>query len=383
VVLVVLAITSGDKGLWNAVRGRPALEESEDAAEVGELCESRQGRWWSIVGPVPISEPSGWLTVPHDRTRILDKSYAVGPLTVRPGGKRLVEYLALEPMALEGTTCFESWPLLVEGAWDEGPEHISVPTPDELRATQGRWIAGERKIARDVRRLSAILALVWNEPWQVRTAPKQSSQLAPEVPDSRHPPSTWFDDDEYPEPHEETLPGWAVTAWDQIEQDQNLGSALLSWHEGLLLTPAHPSFAHVAFMGAIEELSYSSAFVGAMPSPEAPCGACGLARSGHSQRFWAMVTQAASADQVTDLRKWEVTRKRGATAHGAGLHGIEEIYGSVILLDFVPPPEGQKTGSFEFSPSDPVSHFMFKVLPAVRDIARRLLLRALEGVSEG
>ncbi|MGC1184262.1 MAG: hypothetical protein WBA31_03805 [Candidatus Dormiibacterota bacterium] len=308
---------------------------------------------------------------------MLDQSYAVGRLTVRPGDKRLVEYLALEPLALEGTTCFESWPLIVEGPWDEGPALSSPATPEELRATQARWTAVERQIARDVRRLGSILALAWNEPWQVRTAPKQNSQLLPSVPDSRPPPSTWFDDGDYLEPNVEDLPSWIATAWEQVDQDRNLRSALLSWHEGLLLTPAHPSFAHVAFMGAIEELSHSPTYAGAIPSPEAPCGTCGIASSGITQRFWAMVNQVATPEQVAELRQWEVARKRGATAHGAGLHGIEEIYGSVILLDFVPPQEGEKTGAFEFSPSDPVAQFMFKVLPAVRDIARRLLLKAL------
>lgn len=342
-----------------------------------DLVEARLGRWWSIVGPIPIPEPSGWLTAPHDRTRVLDHNYAVGPLVVSPGGKRLVEYLALEPLALEGTTCFESWPLIVEGTWDEGSTSASVPSPQELQETQRRWIAAERQIARDVRRLSAILALTWNEPWQVRTAPKQSSQLPPSVPDSRPPPSRWFDDGDHLEPRQESLPSWVTGAWDLITQDANLLAALLSWHEGLLLTPNHPSLAHVAYMGAIEELSHSPAFVGTVPEPQGACVSCGQPTRGSSERFWAMVGKVATLEESSDLRKWEVTRKRGATAHGAGLHGIEEIYGSVILLDFVPPLEGQTTGNFQFNPDDQVQLFMFKVLPAVRETSRRLLLTAL------
>jgi hypothetical protein len=253
-----------------------------------------------------------------------------------------------------------------------------VPSPRELQETQRRWIASERQIARDVRRLSALLALTWNEPWQVRTAPKQSSQLPPSVPDSRPAPSRWFDDDgDHLEPHQESLPGWVAGAWDPLTQDTSILAALLSWHEGLLLTPSHPSMAHVAYMGAIEELSHSPLFLGAMPGPPAACISCGQPTKGSSERFWAMVSQVATLDQSTDLRKWDVTRKRGATAHGAGLHGIEEIYGSVILLDFVPPSEGQTMGNFQFNPDDPVPLFMFKVLPAVRDISRRLLLAAL------
>ncbi|HUY24291.1 MAG TPA: hypothetical protein VMV09_03165 [Candidatus Saccharimonadales bacterium] len=345
---------------------------------MSELPGARQGRWWSAIGPVPIPEPSGWLTAPHDRTRILDRGYSIGPLAVRPGGKRLVEYLALEPLALEGTTCFESWPLIVEGEWDEGPVQSSPVSAEELSATQGRWLAIEREVARDVRRLCSILALAWNEPWQVRTAPKQSSMLPPSVPDSRQPPSTWFDNGDYLETHVEALPDWVISCWNEIELDRNLQTALLSWHEGLLLTPNHPSFAHVAFLGAIEALSYSPSFASAMPKEIAPCSKCGATRTRSSQRFWTMVDQVASPNQVADLHAWEVVRKRGATAHGAGLHGIEESYGSVLLLDFVPPDTDQVTGRFEFNPSDSVSLFMFKVVPAVRDVARRLLLKALD-----
>ncbi|MHB1640553.1 MAG: hypothetical protein ACYCUD_12075 [Candidatus Dormibacteria bacterium] len=90
-----------------------------------------------------------------------------------------------------------------------------------------------------------------------------------------------------------------------------------------------------------------------------------------------MADQVATPEQAADLRQWEVLHKRGATAHGGGLHGIEEIYGAVLLLDFVPPLEGGNTGRFQFNPSDRIASFTVKVVPAVRGVARQLLLIAL------
>lgn len=93
---------------------------TEDELDVAELSDFTHGHSWSIVGPGPLPAPLRLATAPHDRARTLDKSYAAGPMTVRPGGKLLGEYLVLEPLALEGTTRFESWHLKSRGraAWD-------------------------------------------------------------------------------------------------------------------------------------------------------------------------------------------------------------------------------------------------------------------------
>ena len=170
---------------------------------------------------------------------------------------------------------------------------------------------------------------------------------------------------------------WLTAAWDQLGTDGHLAAAFTAWHQGLLLTPRHPSFAHVAFVGAVEELSHAAPFAaivdGGLP---VPCPTCG-ARHDASIRFWTMVSQVAADEGVGGLKKLEVLGKRGATAHGAGVHGIETTYGSVVLLDWIPPsPEGDPP-RFELNPDDPAQIFVLKVVPAVRGIARRLLLKAL------
>jgi len=62
------------------------------------------------VGPRPAGTPTGIITVPHDRYRTLASEVDVGPLHLRPGGTRLVEYLRSEPWRLDGVTVFETWP---------------------------------------------------------------------------------------------------------------------------------------------------------------------------------------------------------------------------------------------------------------------------------
>jgi hypothetical protein len=291
-------------------------------------------------------------------------------LTVRPGEKRLVEYLATEPQSLEGIRRFPSWPLIVEGSLPTAVERISADGPNEVLVREPNWSVVARDMSADLRTFTGLLSLVWCEPWQVRTAPTQSALLPPRVPDPRPSPPYWSDDRNDPDPHHEALPDWVTGAWDRIGRDRSLSTALASWHEGLLLTPSHPSFAHVAFVGAIENLA-SSAMFGQLVLDSVGAGA------GSTKRFWAMVDLEATPEEAANLRAWKVDEKRGATAHGGGLHGIEQIYGAAILLEWVPSDAPGGVGRLDLSPSDPVANFLFRVLPTVQDIARRLLTRAL------
>jgi hypothetical protein len=90
-----------------------------------------------------------------------------------------------------------------------------------------------------------------------------------------------------------------------------------------------------------------------------------------------MVSQVAADGEVTELKEPNPLRKRGAAAHGAGLPGIETTYGSVVLLDWIPPSLDGDPPRIEFNPGDPAQIFVLKVVPAVHGMARRLLLRAL------
>ena len=122
-------------------------------------------RWWALVGPRPAGTPTGIITVPHDRYRSLASEVGVGPLHLRPGGTRLVEYLRSEPWRLDGITVFETWPVIVEG--DQ-----MVPATDEptISAYGNPETANERLATPLLHRLCALLSVAWGEAWQVRSA---------------------------------------------------------------------------------------------------------------------------------------------------------------------------------------------------------------------
>jgi hypothetical protein len=289
----------------------------------------------------------------------------------------LVEYFRSEPFALEGITRFESWPLLVEGHWDASPQRISASGPGEVMAAEPVWAGIEREGSRQLHSLCALLSLSSGEPWQVRTSPKPLDILPAELPESWDAPPLWGQENHFLDPHEEGLPNWISEAWDQIGRDPRLASALTAWHQGLLLTPTHPSFAHVAFVGAIESLSHSATFEPIVrPDVQDPCPACG-APGDSSSRFWAMARQVATDAEVTELKNLKVLGQRGSTAHGAGFHGIETTYGSVVLLDWIAPSGAGATPTFRLDPEDGEQVFVLKVVPAVRRVGRLLLLHAL------
>ena len=337
----------------------------------------RPRSWWAIVGPSPSPEPTGWLTTPHDRTRTLDGEYEVGPLRLRSGGKRLVEYLRLEPLDLAGVTQFESWPLIVEGSWEETSRGGSSGGPEEGLLQEPRWRIVERQGTSNLHRLCVLLSLVWGEPWQVRTSPKSLEQLPAEVPDSWPDPSQWPQSDDFPPAEAIGLPDWLGAAWDQISADPHLAAALTAWHQGLLLTPRHPSLAHVAFVGAIEELSQSATLETVVQGDlTPPCTVCG-ARPTASARFWSAAKQVASEDELAEFKRLGVLGYRGATAHGARFGGIETTYGSVMMLDWIPPTIAGGSARFELEEGDLAEVFVLKVVPGVRRLAQRLLLMVL------
>ena len=179
--------------------------------------------WWAIVGPVPASPPSGVITTPHDRTRALAGPCQVGPLQLRSGNKRLVEYRRSEPRVLDGITREESWPVIVEGHSDVDRLAQISGEPSEVFAAEPRWPETEQRGARELHRLCGLVSLAWGESWQVRKAPKPLGQLSPEVPDSWPSPPQWFSgEDGLLEPRPTPLPAWVIPAWDVIHADRHV-----------------------------------------------------------------------------------------------------------------------------------------------------------------
>ena len=260
-------------------------------------------RWWALVGPAALLEPSGFLTTPRDSFRALDGVYRLGELRLEPGERQLVDYVHI---LAKGWSKPVSWPIIVSAS------------------AEGNWQLVALQAARLLHRLCCLLSLAWGEPWQVRLAAQLVSHFPPEVPDSVLVPNVeWLvnlDSDEQGYRDPQPLPQWLQAAWHRLETDLasvRLAPALSLWHEGILLQSEHPSMAMVAYVAAVEQVA----------EPVLDDAGVRSAR----QTFWSAIEKAASAGDFAELRNADAYDKRSATSHGGALHGIELEFGNMLL----------------------------------------------------
>lgn len=296
-------------------------------------------RWWALLGPALFLEPSGYLTTPHDRFRVLDRTYELGELRLEPGNRQLVDYFHL---ISQGWTKLESWPVIVLGPAD------------------GDWPSAARGAARAVHRVSCLLSVIWAEPWQVRLAAQRVSYARPEVPEpSLVPSARYLTDLDNPGPNDrdpQPLPEWLRAAWGRFDDESfrsKVDPALSLWHEGILLQAEHPSMAMVAYIAVVEQL--------AEPVLDPIDG-----RRLFSQSFWKAIELVASPEDIASLRQADAYGKRSATTHGGALHGIELEFGHMLLQ-----PIGAGDATYDF---------MFDTLQRMKLVARTLVLHHLGSI---
>jgi hypothetical protein len=310
---------------------------------------------------------------------VLDREYQIGPITIRPGGKLLTEYLRSEPAELDGVTWFETWPIFAEGTW-----------PGALLAPGGRYAhvgklsgqdANQRVVAMWLHRIVCLFSLGVGEAWQVRTAAIETTMRPPQVPDDWPPPAIAHGGGGYDlDPVPRALPDWIPAAWDRLEHDADLTAALTSWHQGILLTPLFPSYAMVAFCGAIEGIANSEALRQRIDFETVACSVCGNVPRAHA-KFWATVGLVRDPEQVTELKKTiNPYNARSKTAHGAATHGVENAFGSAHMMIYSPPFAGQP-GTVAMDDQDATQVFMWRDLPTIRTVAAQLLMLALSEVA--
>ena len=108
-----------------------------------------------------------------------------------------------------------------------------------VRGETGRtsWIDGRRHASTAVRIVAALLSLAWRQPVDQLRRPRRDV-------DRRQDPMTLS------RTHEElAAPDWLDEAWIVCARDPVSRSALLAYHEGVLLLEHHPSFAFVRVRG--------------------------------------------------------------------------------------------------------------------------------------
>lgn len=319
--------------------------------------------WQGVVGPLPLAMPAGVIINAHDNARQLDASYTVGPLTLTSSRTQLIEHLRAEPQSLTGVTTVASCPIIVQST-TTGHDHADA----------------ERTAVGHLHRLACLLALCWAEPWQVRSAPCEASRNLDPIGEAWPWPGTpgGGDDSSWPPPPDpQPLPSWLSPAWDELG-DTKLSRALSCWHEGILMEASHQSFAYAAYTATIEAIVQTAWGRETIETEGVTrCKACGATR-GSGARFRAAVELVATDAELSAL---DSTGRgyghRSRTLHQGQTHGIETIFGAMFtwrteVVD----------GQMRMIPDDGDAEvFVLRTVPALRRVARRLLLHALDGAS--
>jgi hypothetical protein len=260
---------------------------------MGLMRGDQEPSWWAIVGPVGTHPARGVITSVRDRFRTIDGDYSVGPLRLS-AGERLVEYVRGEPHKLDGITALESHPIIVFG---NGPADRFAPEPFRL-----------------LHRLSCLLSIAWDEPWQLRSAPEDLSGRPARVPDSWPSPLPWWThEDPTFEADAVPLPPIVITGWPVLDDDRSLSKVMTMWHEAVLLHQGHPTMACIAYCSVLEALRF-------IP------GAAG----GRNEAFKSNLAAYGSADDIATISKLFSYKRRSESLHAAKLFADEDAFGRLI-----------------------------------------------------
>jgi hypothetical protein len=213
---------------------------------------------------------------------VLSPAIDLGEIHLRAGERQLVDYVRVLD---RGWMQSIAWPIVVEGPMSDA-----------------NWPATERGASLTLHRLCCLLSLAWNEPWQVRESPRDVQHAGQALPDDASAPPNWghglLDEPQHGLRDEEPLPGWVQPMSSYLDQSpgaHKVSAALSLWHQGILLTPEHPSFALVAFVASIEQASRVMPELSHLPSD-----------TKDGNRFWHAVALVAAPDQLSELRKMDV-----------------------------------------------------------------------------
>jgi hypothetical protein len=208
------------------------------------------------------------------------------------------------------------------------------------------------RATRDLHQLCALVTIATGQAWIVRNAAQ--IQELPELPRAHamqdrlemfHPAL---------EPTCESLPDWFHGGWGRLESDADLRNAANAHLEGCQLAARHPSYALIAFVGAIEGLA-----VRELGEPK-HCTKC-KSQTGYGKLYRDAV-HLADPNAPRELLQGAYTL-RSKTAHVGELHGDEASFGAMV------PPA-------LFDLNDPVL-FQWTVVRPLRRISEELVRRAL------
>ena len=265
---------------------------------------------------------------------------AVGGMTMYPATS---VYLDAEDRrsypTLSGFTYDVSYPIVVEG-YSRGYD----------------WSTASETAATSLTKLCGLLSLAFGTCWRLRQAPDWRDEPISH-PRSRFGPEVFPDSDDNYAREDVSFPGWADKAWTTLESQPSLAVALHAYHQGLDLMEAFPSYALLAFVGAIEG-------IGAMSEPLRRCECCAdcSQKIGASKRFRDALRRVLPDADTKQLSA--VYSYRSKTAHEGHLHGDEL-------------GRGTWGGARVFAPTPAGDMFRHQTVWKMRNACQRLLLSHL------
>ncbi|MGW6214998.1 hypothetical protein [Streptomyces sp. NPDC055109] len=297
--------------------------------------------WDALVGVSP-SAPQGF--DPEGQLRATD----IGPLALAPSGVYMREFRGQDRVDSGFVMVARSFPVVVTGqveAYDFDPV---VPFAQA-----------------QLRRLCALLTLHGRRLWEPRTLPWPQS---PDGSALKIPTSVGTD---FPSPHGEEwtgevppgtgtwrLPQWVLGAWERLDRDPELETALSAYYEAVRLGRRHPSLALLTFVAAIEG-------VGMRSVPDAMCDChpeCKHRKGVAEKRFRKALKTVLTQKQVKELAG-PLYDQRSHTGHRGTLFGSEEVFGY-----------GGHAGPFQVNP-----YFQFEAVQLGRlaQVANAVLVKGL------
>jgi len=151
-------------------------------------------------------------------------------------------------------------------------------------------------------------------------------------------------------------------AWEHIESDSRVETAVHAFYEGMALREDHPSFALVAYASAIESVGK---ILFEEESPER-CKVCGLTKFNPSRQLFRKALELVEpADRAQRMTK-KVYGWRSGTAHSGRTYGFESTFGRRLYGNI----------SLDERPED---DFYMRGVYSGHQAARSLLLKLFSG----
>ena len=293
--------------------------------------------WRAVIGPVG-----------QHSAQVLTESLEIAGLSVAASTSPYIEAVEQEQVpSISGFTINVSFPVTVKGT------------------SQGyNWSVASEDASRNLNRLCALLSVAFQAHWKIRDAPYPYEGQDRPLPLSRFGPEHLHQSAEENWHRSEVVPpAWLPEGWHRAADDEVLATALQAHHQGLKLEEVAPSYALLAYVGAVEGL-------GSKLEPLERCQCCSdcPVQIGAGKRFRNSLKLVLPAKEVRYLFD-NTYADRSKTAHEGRLHGGEGT-------------AGIWPSARVFAPRPTSEDFRYRTLWDMRAASRKLLLHYLE-VDEG